>query len=285
MAEKKLLGSGNIRKLRTQLQDQVQYSLPLGDTEIAINPLIGQRLAFEFAGQINCVHCKRLTKKSFNQGYCYPCFTKLAECDSCIMSPEKCHYHLGTCRDNAWAETHCMIDHIVYLANSTGPKVGITRASQIPTRWMDQGAIQAIPMIRTKSRYLSGLVEVVFKQFVADKTKWQAMLKNHVEPLDLQQEKERLLLLAMDAIKALQAEHGADAIVILDTEVEDTESIEYPVLQYPEKVTAFNLDKTAYIEGVLQGIKGQYLIFDTGVINIRKFSGYLVSLYSFEPIQ
>lgn len=277
--EKVLLGEGNIRKMRTSLGGEVVYTLPIGEQEVAINPLIGEQIAIYFDGQINCVHCQRLTKKSFNQGYCYPCFRKLAECDSCIMSPEKCHFHLGTCRDEAWAQTHCMVDHIVYLANSSGLKVGITRATQIPTRWMDQGAIQAIPLIKTQSRYLSGLVEVALKEYVSDRTQWQRMLKNDVVHVSLQEEKEHLLSQAAEAISTLQQRHGLDAIQIIEMEQIDSTGINYPVKQYPVKVKAFNLDKDPVIEGKLMGIKGQYLILDTGVVNLRKYTGYALSLY------
>lgn len=277
--EKALLGEGSIRKMRTSLEKEVVYSLPIGEQEVAINPLIGEQIEIHFNGQINCVHCQRLTKKSFNQGYCYPCFSKLAECDSCIMSPEKCHFHLGTCRDEEWAQSHCMVDHIVYLANSSGLKVGITRVSQIPTRWMDQGAVQAIPLIKTKSRYLSGLVEVALKTYVSDRTQWQRMLKNEVDLVDLQEEKEKLLFQAMDEVQALQQEHGLDAIQIIETEVVDSTSIDYPVQQFPVKVKAFNLDKDPFIKGKLMGIKGQYLILDTGVVNLRKYTGYALSIY------
>lgn len=277
--EKKLLAQGNIRKMQTRLEPKVAYQLPIGDAVLDMNALLDQQIEIHFEGQINCVHCDRLTKKSFNQGYCYPCFRKLAECDSCIMSPEKCHFHLGTCRDEEWAQTHCMVDHIVYLANSSGLKVGITRATQVPTRWMDQGAVQAIPLLKTKTRYLSGLVEVALKQYVSDRTQWQRMLKNDVDVLDLQEEKEKLLAIARDDIIILQAEHGEDAIQVLATDNSDETQIDYPVLQHPVKIKSFNLDKEPTIRGKLLGIKGQYLILDTGVINLRKYTAYLLSIY------
>lgn len=277
--EKVLLGEGNIRKMRTILGQEVAYSLPIGEQEVAINPLIGEQIEIQFEGLINCVHCDRAIKKTYNQGYCYPCFRKLAECDSCIMSPQKCHFHLGTCRDEAWAQTHCMVDHIVYLANSSGLKVGITRATQIPTRWMDQGAVQAIPLIKTKNRHLSGLVEVALKAYASDRTQWQRMLRNEVEEMDLQAEKERILALAEQEIAALQQQHGFDAIQIIDTITTDSTAIDYPVKQFPVKVKALNLDKTPVVSGKLMGIKGQYLILDTGVINLRKYTGYSLALY------
>lgn len=189
------------------------------------------------------------------------------------MSPEKCHYHLGTCREPEWGETHCMVEHVVYLANSSGLKVGITRASQVPTRWIDQGAVDAIPILRVATRYLSGLVEVACKAHVADRTNWRTMLKGDVPALDLKQERDRLLGLISEDLQALREAHGAEAIQAVD---EAGLGLSYPVDTWPEKVKTHNLDKTPAVEGVLEGIKGQYLILDTGVINIRKFTGYEV---------
>ena len=225
---------------------------------------------------INCIHCGRKTSKSFNQGYCYPCFKRLAQCDSCIVSPEKCHYAAGTCREPEWGETHCMIDHIVYLANTSGIKVGITRGSQVPTRWMDQGATQAKPIFRVDSRHHSGMVEVLFKTQIADKTNWQAMLKGDAEDRDLEAIRRELLAVCGDEVQSLQQVHGIQSI----TELVDAPEtrIRYPVTSHPQKVTSFNLDKTPSIGGTLMGIKGQYLMFDTGVINIRKYGGYHLTL-------
>ncbi|RLA55317.1 MAG: DUF2797 domain-containing protein, partial [Gammaproteobacteria bacterium] len=182
-----ILASGTVRKMRTSLEDPVQYTMLLGGHEIPLNQYLGRQLQLDYQGVINCVHCDRKTNKSFNQGYCYPCFRRLAQCDSCIISPEKCHYAAGTCREPQWGEEHCMIDHFVYLANTSGLKVGITRGSQVPTRWMDQGASQAQAIFRVSSRLHSGLVEVVFKNHVADKTHWQAMLKGPAQPRDLEE--------------------------------------------------------------------------------------------------
>ena len=132
---------GNLLKMTSQLQqDTVLYSLPIGSEQVPLNPYIGKTIRLEYSGQINCIACGRKTKKSFNQGYCFPCMRSLAECDMCIVRPEQCHFDQGTCRDEQWALRHCMQEHIVYLANSSGLKVGITRHTQIPTRWIDQGA-------------------------------------------------------------------------------------------------------------------------------------------------
>jgi hypothetical protein len=265
--------TGRLRKMPAEAGDPVAYSIAVGDTRIPLNDLIGRPLRLDFDGVIRCIHCDRKTNKSFNQGFCYPCFRKLAACDSCIMSPEKCHYHLGTCREPEWGETHCMVEHVVYLANSSGLKVGITRASQVPTRWIDQGAVDAIPMVRVATRYIAGLVEVACKTHVADRTNWRAMLKGDVPELDLAQERQRMLGLIADDLEALRQTHGEDSIREVD---EQGLGLSYPVQVWPEKIKTHNLDKSPEVEGVLEGIKGQYLILDTGVINIRKFTGYEV---------
>jgi hypothetical protein len=271
-----LLAAGTVRKMETSLEDVVQYRLPLGETRVAMNELIGAQLLLRHEGDIHCIHCDRKTKKSFSQGYCYPCFTRLAQCDSCIMSPEKCHYHEGTCREPQWGEEHCLVEHVVYLANTSGVKVGITRGSQVPTRWMDQGAVQAMPIFRVSTRQQSGLVETAFKPHVADRTNWRAMLKGSIETLDLSAERDRLYETTAQEIASLQERFGLQAIQSATESVPI--DINYPVQEYPVKVVSHNLDKTPELSGKLMGIKGQYLILDSGVINMRKYGGYNLSL-------
>jgi hypothetical protein len=251
----------------------VSYSLELGGQRLVLNDYLGQRIKLEYLRQIECVHCGRITRKSFSQGYCYPCFTNLAQCDRCIMAPENCHFHLGTCREPEWGLAHCMRPHIIYLSNTSGVKVGITRESQLPTRWIDQGAIQAMPILRVTRRYHAGLIEHAFRQYVSDRTNWRNMLKNQVDEVDLFQVYESLWA---------QVRSGLDAQMIDDAEEiaqpGGALSLEYPALHYPDKISSFNLDKEPLVEGRLDAIKGQYLILDSGVINIRKYGGYLVSL-------
>ncbi|MFM1896890.1 MAG: hypothetical protein RLZZ385_1964 [Pseudomonadota bacterium] len=270
------LGAGTLRKMSARLEDPVSYQLRLGEQSIPLNALLEQPLTLRFNGEIHCVHCGRLTKKSFNQGYCFPCFQRLAQCDSCIIHPEKCHFDQGTCREPAWGEQFCMQDHIVYLANSSGLKVGITRASQIPTRWIDQGAVQALAIIRVRSRLQSGSLEVVLRQHVADKTNWREMLKPESEDLDLHTESRRLLALCADEIKELEDRFGFFAISVL-TGIEQV-GINYPVSRMPASLDSLSFDKQAEVGGTLLGIKGQYLLLDSGVINLRRHSGYHIEL-------
>ncbi|MEE9355057.1 MAG: DUF2797 domain-containing protein [Methylococcaceae bacterium] len=265
---------GRLSKMHTELASPIKYQLPLSDNLLPLNLSIGYQIEILFTGEIFCINCGRKTSKSFNQGHCFPCFKKLASCDMCILQPERCHFHLGTCREPDWAENHCMQPHIVYLANSSGLKVGITRKTQVPTRWIDQGAIQALPILQVPSRYVSGLVEVAIANFVSDKTSWQKMLKNQTEQLDMIAAKETLLQQTSDQLQQIRNQFGIDCLQPIE---QDVVELNYPVEQYPEKVKSHNLDKTPSVSGQLMGIKGQYLIMDTGVINIRKFTGYDVT--------
>ncbi len=269
-----LIAQGPLQKMPAEIAAEIKYRLQLGDQSVDLNSYVGQPIKLAYQGQIHCTHCGRKTNKSFAQGYCYPCFKKLPQCDLCIMSPEKCHYDQGTCRDPAWGEQFCFQSHYVYLANSSGIKVGITRGTQVPTRWIDQGAIQALPILRVDTRFQSGMVERVFGEHITDRTNWRAMLKGQVDPLNLVAERDRLFELCRSELTELENRFGLQALQRLpDAEVLE---LNYPVLNYPAKVTSLNFDKNPVVEGVLQGIKGQYLILDTGVINLRKFTAYEV---------
>ncbi len=269
--------TGLLRKMPTHVVsgESIKYELPIGDERIDLNALIGKHIQLKFEDEIRCLHCGTVTKKSFGQGYCYKHFMELAQNDACIMSPEKCHYSEGTCREPAWGEANCMQAHYVYLSNASALKVGITRGGQIPTRWVDQGATQAIAIARVSTRQLAGFLEVIFKKHVADKTNWRNMLKGTAEQLDMEAERDRLFDLAKADIDELVSEHGLVSVQMLTHG--DVIELNYPVTQYPEKVSSFNFDKEPLVEGQLLGIKGQYLILDTGVINIRRFGGYKVS--------
>jgi hypothetical protein len=259
--------SGNLRKMQTRLEDGARYTLVLDDIPIDMNAKIGNTIKFSFDGTINCISCGKLTKKSFGQGFCYPCFRDAPEASECIFRPELCRAHEGEARDMAWAEKHCLTEQIVYLARSSAVKVGITRASQLPTRWIDQGATDAIVFARVPNRYTAGLVEVAMKEHLTDRTNWQRMLKNEVIDADLVATK-----------ASLTGTLDADLRQFVDTD--DTVcSIDYPVNRYPEKVKSVGFDKQAEIEGCLAGIKGQYLIFDDNrVLNIRKHNGYRITM-------
>ena len=265
--------NGLLHKMTTELTNPVSYYLQLGEDKICLNDWLDKPISIHFERQIECVACGRKTNKSFSQGFCYPCFKSLPQCDICIVSPEKCHHHHGTCRDNEWAEKNCFAPHIIYFSNTSGIKVGITRQAQVPTRWIDQGARQATPVLQVSNRFYSGLIETAFKQYMNDKTNWRTMLKDEFNSADL----EALFAKLWPKVKAeLDPEVANDAQVLISAD--STVDIYYPSIEYPTKITSFNLDKTPTVSGVLKAIKGQYLILDTGVINIRKFSGYKVTI-------
>jgi len=273
-----LIARGRLQKMPVAHQSPIAYTLKIGDTCVDANALLGKSVRLVFEHEIRCSNCQRLTKKSFNQGYCYPCFQKLASCDKCIMSPELCHYDQGTCREPGWGEAHCLQPHVVYLANSSGLKVGITRGTQVPTRWIDQGAVQALPIATVSTRKLSGLLEHKLREWVADKTNWRKMLKHEVEEIDLFEERDRLFGLVSPYLTELKNEFPNEQIEwLVSGELYD---FAYPHLSWPEKAKTYNLDKTPEIEDTLMAIKGQYLIFQQACLNIRKYGAYEVSLYA-----
>lgn len=272
-----ILWSGTLKKMRVAASDPVGYWLTDGyhdpaarGEDLPLNGLLGRSLTLRFTGRISCVWCGRETRKSFAQGFCYPCFRSRAEADICIVKPELCHYfdESDPCRDEEFARAHCFRKHILYVSLTSGRKVGITRQRNIPGRWIDQGAVAAIPLAVLPSRREVGLVEHELARQFRDKTHWMTMLKEERPAKDLSARAAEVL--------AVLGEWGVEGILPAAQRQEHV--FKYPVLEYPAKVKSFNLDKTDVVSGTLQGIKGQYLILDTGVINLRKFTGYAVEL-------
>ena len=265
--------TGHLDKMRTTHGDPVAYRLPLGELEIPLNEYLGRDIRLEFTGRIHCSSCGRKVRKTYSDGHCWPCTQSLAACDMCILKPETCHYHKGTCREPEWGEANCFSPHYVYLANSSGVKVGITRHTNIPTRWIDQGAHQALPIMKVSSRIQSGMMEVMFKQHVSDKTDWRKMLRNERVEADLIAKRDELFEACKPQIDEHKDRFGEEIALLHDEEVVN---IDFPAMQYPVKIKSLNFTKNALVEGTLQAIKGQYLILSSGVINIRKFTAYEV---------
>ncbi|MEB3766315.1 DUF2797 domain-containing protein [Acinetobacter sp. MD2] len=270
------LANLSVTEHKTQKAD-VEYQFTLDASIVHLPIQVGQEVEIEWTGQIYCTSCGTKTPKSYSQGHCFKCFKTKASCDLCIMKPETCHYHLGTCREESFAKNVCFQPHIVYLANSSALKIGITRLGQMPTRWLDQGATQALPIMQVGSRRLSGQLETMFAEQLADKTDWRKLLKGEAEPLNLTEIRNEILTEFTPKIQKIRDEFSqnldfSEGIEIL--EHEQMREFVYPVDLYPEKIKSHNLDKTPTIRGKLQGIKGQYLIMDSGVINIRKYTGY-----------
>ena len=254
-----------LSKMKTRLEDGVKYSLVSENATVDMNEKVGQKIRLQFDGKTQCQECRKFVKKLFAQGLCYDCFINSSQGSPCIINPELCEGHLGKGRDVEWEKSHHVQPHFVYLAVASALKVGVTRATQIPSRWIDQGASYAIKIAETPYRQLAGQIEVALKQRFTDKTSWQAMLKNEIGDFDLVQEKWQLEELLPNDLSQYMSE---------DDEITE---IVYPVLEFPKKINSLNFDKTPLIEGTLVGIKGQYLILDGGrVLNVRKHEGYYV---------
>ncbi len=258
--------SGQLRKMKAQIgPDVVEYQLRLDGVDVPLNQFIGQEVSFRFLNEIRCVECGKVTKKSFSDGFCYNCFTDSANSSPCIIRPELCEGHLGKGRDIEWEKNHHVQEHAVYLALSSEVKVGVTRLTQVPTRWIDQGATRAIILARVPYRQLAGLIEVALKQEFTEKTSWQKMLKNEIGDHDIEDAKWRTAdILPRDWQEYICEE---DSLI----------HINYPVIEYPLTVKSVGFEKVPEIQGKLMGIKGQYLLFDNNrVLNVRSHSGYVV---------
>ena len=257
-----------LEKLYTEQGDEVRYFIKLNDEKVCLNDFIGQQITMQYLGKIVCSTCSKITDKSFGQGFCYTCFNEAPEASPCIMNPELCEAHLGLGRDIEYEERNHNQPHFVYFAATDKVKIGITRNTQIPTRWIDQGAQSAIILAETPNRYTAGIIEVALKEAYDDKTNWQSMLKDlRDESIDLVEEK----WLAQELLP-----HDLAAFF---TEDESVHSINYPVKEYPSTLEAMNFDKMPFISGKLTGIRAQYLYIDGHkVINIRRHTGYEVDI-------
>jgi len=258
---------GVLTKMQTEIGDPIQYYLVFEDSFLNMNQLLDKEIEINFAGYqcLNC--CKK--KKIFRQGFCYDCFYSSPAVGDWIMRPELSTAHLGIAdRDLEYEQKVQLQPHVVYLAVASEIKVGVTRKTQVPTRWIDQGASQAIAVVEVPNRYLAGITEVALKSFYTDKTNWRKMLQNPTQTFDLIAEKAKL--------ESLIPEEAREYFY---SQKEDVYDLHYPVLHYPAKVASLNLDKMPSFQGKLVGIKGQYLIFENGtVFNVRGSEGYLVTI-------
>ncbi len=261
--------TGNLLKMKTaSIGNEIRYQLSLDALDIDMNALIGKHVSFRFENQINCIACAKKTSKSFGQGFCYSCFQTAPQAGECILHPEKCKAQMGEARDMEWSVSHCLIPHYVYLAVASGVKVGVTRHTQIPTRWIDQGAWKGIILAETPNRHIAGTIEVFLKKYYSDKTNWRSMLKDHrAEAIDLLNEKSKALALLPHELKKYASVAN------------DIWELNYPVETFPSAPQSVTFDKETQVSGRLNGIKGQYLLLDEDrVLNIRRHSGYLVTV-------
>lgn len=257
---------GVLTKMETEFSNPIQYYLVFENDFINMNQLLDKTIEFKFV-KYQCLNCG-LDKPIYRQGFCKSCFFEIPQAADWIMRPELSSAHLGIeDRDLEYEKKVQIQPHIVYLANSSHVKVGVTRKSQVPTRWIDQGAHEAIEIVEVPNRYLAGITEVALKDHVSDKTNWRAMLKNEVVDENLVEWRERLKPYIPNEAKDYFIENNSET------------NLEFPVLNYPDKPKSLNLEKDLSYSGVLKGIKGQYLIFeDDTVFNIRASEGLVVDI-------
>lgn len=260
---------GYLQELDPIIEDTLTYSLVGKEFRVPLNIHLGDVLELRHNGLKECIHCGRNVHKLYQNGYCFPCVRSLAVCDSCIIKPELCHFSQGTCRDESYGLSQCFIPHYVYLAFSSHVKVGITRKGRQFRRWADQGASAAILLAEVPDRKTAGEMEAFLRTFMSDKTDWRKMLKIK-DPIDVS-----LSEMKQHVVQRL-SEPFQRYLLWTENEVY---RLKYPRLPDCEvNLSAFNLDKTSVVSGKLQGIKGQYLLLNTGVLNIRKFAGYHIEL-------
>lgn len=259
--------TGVLTKMKTEFTNPINYFLIFENDFLNINQLLDRKIKISFI-KYECLNC-HLDKPIYRQGFCKECFFETPRAGDWVMRPELSKAHLGEeDRDLEFEKEMQLQPHIVYLANSSDVKVGVTRKAQIPTRWIDQGAHEAIEIVEVPNRYLAGIAEVALKNHVSDKTNWRKMVTNKIVDVDLEAEKERLAPYIPEEVKPYFIQSKSKEI-----------NLSFPVLQFPDKIKSLNLDKTHEYEGVLKGIKGQYLIFEDGtVFNVRGSEGYVVKL-------
>ena len=261
--------SGQLEKMDHEDGQPIEYSLVLDGKLTPISHRVGKNVSIKFLGKIECIDCRRDIKKTYGDGYCYPCFRDLPENDLCMVKPELCEHEFGDKSDVEYFQKYCNIDHFVYLSLTSGVKVGVTRYFNIPSRWIDQGAIKALIIAKTPQRKFAGQVEVALAKYMADKTNWRKMLTGEIQQTDLKEFRKK----ALEWIPSnLQDYIKQDEII---------HELNYPIKKFPKKISSHNLEKETELSGILTGIKGQYLMFGNKVINLRKYTGYYIE-FSFK---
>ncbi|APJ05096.1 hypothetical protein AXG55_05445 [Silvanigrella aquatica] len=262
----------------------LQYKIN-NNTEI----ILGSKIKIKHLNTFQCVSCKKTVKKLFDS-FCFPCFKRKASADTCIMSPHLCHYMKGTCREPQWGDEFCYQPHYVYLSFTDKYKVGITRHSQVPTRWIDQGATSAALLARVTSRHQAGVLEHALKEILHDKSHWLNMLKKGNDRPSYDEFNQKVTEV-QNWLKSKVKESNKELIVTTPPHLNlsnEIKLIENPVIVAIQfnlnennanaKYKSINLDKNPEIEGVITGIKGQYLFFGEQVFNMRRHEGYVVNM-------
>ena len=256
--------SGRILKMTHEWRDPIQYYLSLDEKQYPLTGHVGKVLGMKFSGIITCVACGRKITKTYSDGYCFLCARDLPENDLCSVRPETCAHEYGDEQDREYFRVWCNIEHCLYLSLTSGVKVGVTRHFNIPSRWIDQGAIKALVVARTPQRALAGKIEAALAKNIPDKTNWRKMIKGEIGDVDLPAVWEKVCQWVPDDLRRYMVKD------------EKAQVINYPVLKVPEKVVSLDLAKVREFTDKLCGIKGQYLIFQDRVLNMRKYSGFHV---------
>ena len=258
---------GQISKMVSSLANPIKYKLPIGVETLNLNEQIGLKIKISYEGKITCIACNKKINKTYMQGYCYPCFILLPQTEECVFKPHLCRAHKGKARDMNWAKKNCLTTTYVYLSLTSNLKVGVTRASHIPSRWIDQGAHYAIKFAETPNRFLAGMIELELSTHISDRTKWRQMIQGTYDMIDLVYKKNELSSIIS---------HKYKQYIINDN---DLVQLQYPMVNIPNKIISINLDKNPEVSGILTGIKGQYIIIDNErVLNIRKYTGYFINI-------
>ena len=256
--------SGQILKMTHEWRDPIQYYLILDGKPYPLTDKVGKVVTLKFSGIITCVECGRKIAKTYRDGYCFPCARDLPENDLCSVRPETCEHEHGDERDREFFRVRCNVEHCVYLSLTSGVKVGVTRHSNVPSRWIDQGAVKALVVARTPQRKLAGKIEVELAKNMPDKTNWRKMIKGDIESVDLSTVWEKASQWVPDDLRRYIVKN------------EKTQVFNYPVFNVPEKIVSHDLNKSPEFTDTLWGIKGQYLIFQNRALNVRKYAGYHV---------
>ncbi len=253
---------GPLSKLLLAIQTPVQAYAEAGPHIIHLNAQIGKILRMEAMGLWHCKACGEVFTSLFRMGCCKICFFESPLAGDAILRPELSKAHLGQAdRDLAYEAKYQLQPHVVYLADSGGLKVGVTRHAQRHTRWMDQGASRVRVIAVTENRHQAGLIEVALKVGYSDKTSWRPMLAGMDSGQSLYEESQKALFLFPERMRPFFVAEGEEV------------QLAYPAPACA-KATSLKLKGMSAWEGRLAGIRGQYLILeDQRVFNVRAHEG------------
>jgi uncharacterized protein DUF2797 len=280
MTEPEILAEGALHGMRGELGAAVRYALEVGNVEVELEARLGAQLRIESLRRVTCRNCGTVTERRYGDGYCYRCFSTLARCDLCVVSPDRCHYAEGTCREPEWGETFCMRPHAVYLANSGGAKVGIARLDNVPGRFIDQGASAAMVVMTTATRQQAGFVEKAIARHLREQSDWRAIAAQTPIEIDLEALLKQLRRAAAAALEELDVRFPHQLKWVAHPQRLD---FSYPTLGRVVRLEQLRLDPERALGGALIGVRGPYLLFEQGLFNVRAHSGEHVRIVAGAP--